>query len=92
MMNDLQDELTIQNKRKQYNYKVNTNLSYGFLKNRILELLYKKAPLERMFHELEGLFLKNTIPIRTNRSNSRNMGQYRCRIKPKVTKNQKDAI
>lgn len=92
MVNDLQDELTIQNKRKQYNYKVNTNLSYGFLKNRILELLYKKAPLESIFHELEGLFLKNTIPIRTNRSNSRNMGKYRCRIKPKVTKNQKDAI
>lgn len=92
IVNDLEDELAIENKRKQLNYKVNTNLSYGFLKNRILELLYKKAPIESIFHELESLFLKNTVPIRENRSNNRNVGKYRCRLKPKVTKNQKDAI
>jgi len=92
IVNDLEDELAIENERKQLNYKVNTNLSYGFLKNRILELLYKKAPIEGIFHELEGLFLKNTVPIRENRSNNRNVGKYRCRLKPKVTKNQKDAI
>jgi hypothetical protein len=92
IVNDLEDELAIENERKELNYKVNTNLSYGFLKNRILELLYKKAPLEQVFHELESLFLKNTVPIRKNRSNNRNVGKYRCRLKPKVTKNQRDAI
>lgn len=92
IVNDLQDELTVQNKRRQHDYKVNTNLSYGFLKDRILELLYKEAPLERIVHELEGLFLNHTIPIRMNRSNNRNVGKYRCRTKPKVTKNQRDAI
>ena len=38
------------------------------------------------------LFIKELIPIRPNRSNGRNIGKYRRREKPKVTKNQKDAI
>ena len=74
------------------NYKINTNLSYGFLKNRVLELLIKEVPLESVFNELESIFLQNTIPIRENRNNIRNTGKYRVRSKPKVTKNQKDAI
>jgi hypothetical protein len=92
MVNDLEEELTEQNKGKKYDYKVNTNLSYGFLKNRILELLYKEAPLDKIFNELEALFLKHTIPIRNNRTNTRNKDRFKTRIKPKVTKNQRDAI
>jgi hypothetical protein len=41
MVNDLEDELSTQNQGKKYNYKVNTNLSYGFLKNRIIDLLWQ---------------------------------------------------
>ena len=92
IVNDLEPELYIQNKDKKYNYKVNANLSYGFLKNRILELLYQQAPLEKIFQELEALFLKHTIPIRNNRTNIREVGKYRARIRPKVTKNHRDAI
>ena len=92
MVNDLEDELSVQNQGKKYNYKINTNLSYGFLKNRILELLYQQAPLDKIFQELETLFLKNTVPIRNNRTNPRNMDKFKHRNKPKVTKNQRDAI
>jgi hypothetical protein len=92
MVNDIQQELSEQNQEKQYSYKVNANLSYGFLKDRILELLHQQAPLENIFQELEALFLNNTIPIRNNRSNIRNTDQFKHRIKPKVTKNQRDAI
>ena len=92
MVNDLKEELEIQNQGKQYDYKVNANLSYGFLKNRILELLYQQAPVDKIFQELEALFLKHTIPIRNKRINLRHVGKYRARIKPKVTKNQRDAI
>lgn len=92
IVNDLEDELTELNKGKKYDYKVNANLSYGFLKNRILELLSQQAPLDSIFNELEELFLKNTIPIRNNRTNKRNMEKFKTRIKPKVTKNQRDAI
>ena len=92
MVNDLQEEMAAQNQGKQYDYKVNTNLSYGFLKNRILELLYQQAPLDKIFQELEALFLKHTVPIRNKRTNIRHVGKYRARTKPKVTKNQRDAI
>jgi hypothetical protein len=92
MVNDLEEELSEQNEGKQYRYKINTNLSYGFLKNRILELLYQQAPLESVYQELEALFLKNTIPIRDNRTNIRNKDKFKLREKPKITKNQRDAI
>jgi len=92
IVNDLQDELKLKNQNTKLDYKINTNLSYGFLKNRILELLCKEAPLEEVFKELENLFLKNTIPIRLNRNNKREVGKYHNRKRPLVLKNQKDAI
>ena len=92
IVNDLADELTIQNQGKQYAYKVNVNLSYGFLKNRVLDLLYVQAPLDKVFTELEALFLAHTIPIRNNRTIERPVGKYRARTRPKITKNHKDAI
>lgn len=92
IVNDLTDELAAQNQGKQYDYKVNANLSYGFLKNRVLELLYGRAPLDKIFQELETLFLTHTVPIRNNRTVERHVGKYRARTRPKVTKNHKDAI
>ena len=88
----MQEELKEKNRNTRLNYKINTNLSYGCLKNRVLELLIKEAPLESVFNELENIFMQNTIPIRGNRNNERNVGKFRVRSKPKVTKNQKDAI
>jgi hypothetical protein len=55
-------------------------------------LLFKEAPLEEVFKELENLFLQNTIPIRLNRNNKREAGKYRTRVRSLVLKNQKDAI
>lgn len=92
MVNDMQDELAEQDDEKMYSYKVNTNLSYGFLKNRILDLLGQKQPLENVFLELQQLFLKHTVPIRNNRKNTRNKDKFRARVKPNITKNQKDSI
>jgi hypothetical protein len=92
IVNDLQEELKMKNKKTKLDYKINTNLSYGFLKNRILELLFKDAPLDYVFSELESLFLENVIPIKNNRTNKREIGKYRNRIRPLVLKNQRDAI
>jgi hypothetical protein len=92
MVNDMQNELAEQNNEKKYSYKVNTNLSYGLMKNRILDLLGQKRSLEQVFLELQELFLKHTVPIRNNRTNKRNTGKFRARTKPKITKNQKDSI
>jgi hypothetical protein len=92
IVGSLKDELAVINQGRQHDYKVNANLSYGFLKNRVLELLYQKAPLDKVVSELEELFLKHTIPIRNNRRNERNTQKYRYMDKPFITKNQKDSL
>lgn len=92
IVSEIEDEINEQNKTKQYDYKVNTNLSYGFLKNRILGLFFTENSMEKVINEIKKLYLKNQIPIRPNRSFKRNSGKYRSRIKPKITKNQKDSI
>lgn len=92
IVNDLKDELELKNQNTKLDYKINTNLSYGFLKNRVLELLFKDTALDVVFLELQTLFLKNTIPIRPERSNPRKVGKYRNRIRPFVLKNQRDAV
>jgi hypothetical protein len=73
-------------------YKVNKNLSYGFLKNRILELFLAEESTDIVVLKLKALFKKHLIPTRPNRTNKREIGKYRNRIKPKVTKNQKDSL
>jgi len=92
IVSEIEDEIKEQNKTKQYDYKVNTNLSYGFLKNRILSLFFTENSMKKVIHEIKKLFLENQIPIRPDRSFKRNSGKYRSRIKPKITKNQKDSI
>ncbi|MCC9018920.1 MULTISPECIES: hypothetical protein [Flavobacterium] len=49
ILNDLEEELKVKNQNTKLDHKISTNLSYGFLKNRILELLFKEAPLEEVF-------------------------------------------
>jgi hypothetical protein len=92
IVNSIAEELEEQHKESLYNYKVNTNLSYGFLKNRVIELLHKDGSTEQILAELETLFLKHTIPIRNNRTNPRNTQKYRYKDKPIVTKNHKDSL
>ena len=92
IVNDLQCQLDKKGEGKLYKQKVNTNLSYGFLKNRILELLWKDVPVDKIYTEIVALFVKHTIPIRPGRTNTRIVGKFNKRIKPVVLKNQKDAI
>jgi len=92
IVSGLDQEIEDQNKQRVYDYKVNTNLSYGFLKNRVLELLHQNGSTEQVLAELEELFLKHTIPIRNDRNNPRNTQKYRYKDKPIVTKNQKDSL
>lgn len=89
---DLAEEIKANNLNKQYDYKINTNLSYGFMKDRIISLFLKKQNIQQVIEELKELFKNHLVPIRLNRSNKRNIGKYRNRTKPKVLKNQKDAL
>jgi hypothetical protein len=92
IVSSLSQQLEEQHHKSLYDYKVNTNLSYGFLKNRVIELLHQNGSTEQILAELEALFLKHTIPIRNNRTNPRNTQKYRYKDKPIVTKNHKDSL
>lgn len=93
IVSELEDELKDNNLGKKYDYKINTNVSYGLLKNRVVTLfLEEQYKGVDMVEELKDLFKSHLVPIRPNRKFERNPGKYRTRIKPKVTKNQKDAV
>ena len=92
IVSELEEEIAMQNQTKKLKYKVNNNLSYGFLKNRILELFLTQDSMERAIEELKTLFKKHLVPIRPNRSYERKPGKDRSRRKHKISKNQKDAI
>ncbi|WP_421921279.1 IS4 family transposase [Marinifilum sp.] len=91
MVTELNDELQ-ENQTTKYKYKVNSNLSYGFLKDRIVELFLSNKDIDTVFSELKDIFRKHLIPIRPNRSFERHKDKYRNRVKPKVTKNQRNAL
>jgi hypothetical protein len=92
IVSELEDEINEQTKNNKYKYKVNSSLSYGFLKDRIVTLFFSKNNMDETIAELKILFMKHLIPIRPNRTFSRNSGKYRKRLKPIVTKNQRDAF
>ena len=92
IVSDLEDELNECSKGKKYKYKVNTNLSYGFLKNRIISLFFSNSNIEEVTKELKSLFKENPVPIRPNRTHERKVEKYRKQFKPKITKNQKDTL
>lgn len=92
IVTDLEDEIKQGAQNKKYEYKVNNNMSYGLMKDKIISLLFSNPNTEEVDRELKALLLKNLVPIRPNRTNPRNHDQYARRRKPKVLKNQKDAI
>jgi len=89
VVNDLEQEIQEKTKNRKLEYKVNANLSYGFLKNRIISLLIEDKD---MVVELKELFSKHLVPIRPNRKNKREYGKYRSKTKPKTYTNRKDAL
>lgn len=92
IVSEINDELALKSTKTKYQSKVDCNLSYGFMKDRIITLFFSDKPMESILSELKSLFKKNTIPIRPNRKYERNIDKYRQRAKPKLLKNRKDAL
>ncbi|POR24993.1 hypothetical protein BWK58_07350 [Flavobacterium columnare] len=90
--NELNEEIKEQQKNRKYEYKINISLSYGFMKDRILELFFTKDDMNKIISKLKELFKNHIIPIRPNRSFERKIGKYRNRIKPLVAKNERDSL
>lgn len=91
IVGEINEELQNDIKTK-YAYKVNNNLSYGLLKDRIVSLFWSNTNTEIIYSELKELFKKHLIPIRPDRKFERHKDKYRSRQKPKVPKNRKDTI
>lgn len=92
IVSELVEELDEVSANRKYKYKVNASLSYGFLKNRIIALFFNGTKMPDVIIELKSLFKQHLVPIRPDRSYPREIGKYRKREKPKVTKNYKDAL
>ena len=52
---------------RRYEYKINRNISWASLKNRILKLFIQSNNSFEILMELQDLFLKNIEPVRPGR-------------------------
>jgi len=86
---EVQEEVEEKYKKRVYEYKVNSSLSLGFLRERLLQLFSKKADAKKQLEELKELFIMNVIPIRSGRNNKRKADKYRQRTRPKQFKNRR---
>lgn len=91
IVGEINEELQAK-KNTKYVYKVNNNLSYGLLKDRIITLFYSDIKTEIIFTELKDLFSKHLVPIRPERKFERHKDKYRNRQKPKIPKNMKHTL
>jgi hypothetical protein len=66
-VNEAQEELKEQKKDTEYKYKINKNLSFGFMKDRFIKILFDKD-IDRSISDLKELFKINPSPIREGRS------------------------
>jgi len=91
IIEEAQEKLEKQGKNRKYEYKINTSISLGFLKNRIIDLFLEKGP-EKTLNELESLLVEHTVPIRKGRRFKRQSDKYRQRTKPPMFHNRKKNI
>lgn len=67
---DSKEDMDRKNKGNEYEYKINRNLSLGFMKDRIIDILSSNNP--KYYDELKELFMMNPSPLRRGRKNPRN--------------------
>jgi len=84
---DSKEEMDKENEGKKYEYKINRNLSLGFMKDRIVEILTSNNP--RYYEELKTLFKMNPNPIRKGRKNPR---KHQDKNRRKYFMNRKRAV
>lgn len=75
IIQDAQQKLD--NKGKKYEYKLNKNLSLGYMKDRVITILKTGNPT--FYEELINLFLIEPVPIRPDRKNPRNTKKHKRR-------------
>lgn len=66
---DSKTEMDEENRDREYEYKINRNLSLGYMKDRIIEIFTSDNP--KYYDELKELFKMNPNPVRKGRKNPR---------------------
>lgn len=84
---DSKEEMDKENRGREYEYKINRNLSLGYMKDRIIEILTSDNP--RYYEELKELFKMNPNPIRKGRKNPR---KHQDKNRRKYFMNRKRAV
>lgn len=81
LLGEMEEEVNHTYAHRKYRYKINSNLSYGFLKNKIIQIFLCQKP-DQILASLQQLLLEHVIPIRPGRKFKRHKDKYRTRKKP----------
>jgi hypothetical protein len=84
-------ELATLNNKKKYQYKVNKNIAFGIMKNRIIDLFMSHDP-DKILTLLQGLFIRYLEPVRPNRKYPHRKKFARINGKYQALNNYKRAI
>lgn len=91
LISELEEQTAEKYQGRKYKYKINRNISLGFLKNEIICLFFTQDT-EGILKRLYELFIQHVVPIRPNRKYPRNTSKYRSRTRPPLISNLKSAI
>ena len=72
-------------KGRKYDYQINRNTSFGFLKDKLFQIVLGWGNMEELYEEIQRDIFENKTPIRPNRTNPRNFKKS----KRKYSMNQK---
>jgi hypothetical protein len=87
---DAQIEADKKYEHRKYDYKINSSLSLGFIREKLVQLFTeKKMKANDTMEELKELFVLNVVPIRSGRNYERKTNKYRQRTTPKQFLNQR---
>ena len=65
---EAQEELSAQDATRQYPAQVNRAVSYHALKERMLDLLWSKRPIQKVLEEIQRWMQSNPVSVRPDRS------------------------
>ena len=91
LMKQCDEDIQKINQKRKYNYKINRNVTFGFLKGEIVKIFLYNDPRE-IIEKLKKEFIKEIEPIRPNRTYPRKVKMKRFKGKYQTFTNYKRAI
>ncbi|QQR84897.1 MAG: IS4 family transposase [Flavobacteriales bacterium] len=91
LLDEAQDQLPAEHPARKLSYKINNNVSFGYMKQEVMRIMAQEDD-EQTMRDLSELFLSTTVPIRPGRTFPRDRDKYRTRDKPIYLTNSKPAL